>query len=108
MLSDLPNDQAEKAHGVIRENLARYQAPFSTGYETMGPAVAAPAQQQIVAAQTKTCPRCGWKGAPGLSSVAIAAHHSEKSAHYFEVCHMATSPFSRACSPSVATSLAVG
>ena len=66
MLNDLPNDQAEKAYGIIRENIARYQTPFSTGYAAMGPTVAAPVQQQIVAAQMKTCPKCGQKGALGL------------------------------------------
>ncbi len=66
MLNDLPNDQAEKAYGIIRENLARYQTPFSTGYPAMGPALDAPVQQQIAAGQTKTCAKCGWKGAPGL------------------------------------------
>jgi len=66
MLNDLPNDQAEKAYGIIRENLARYQTPFSTGYATMGPAVAAPVQQQVVTAQTKICPKCGQKSALGL------------------------------------------
>src|SRR5216683_4287017 len=66
MLNDLPNDQAEKAYGIIRENLARYQTPFSTGYAAMGPTVAAPVQQQIVAPQTKTCPKSGQKSALGL------------------------------------------
>ncbi len=31
-LSDLPNSEAEKAYGIIRENLVRFQAPFSAGY----------------------------------------------------------------------------
>ncbi len=31
-LSDLPTDLAEKAYGIIRENIGRFQAPFSTGY----------------------------------------------------------------------------
>ena len=63
MLNDLPNEQAQKAYGIIRENLARYQTPFSAGYATMGPAGAAPAQQQVAAAQMKTCPKCGQKSA---------------------------------------------
>lgn len=66
MLNDLPNDQAEKAYGIIRENLARYQTPFSAGSAAMGPAGAAPAQQQVVAAQMKTCSKCGRQSAPGL------------------------------------------
>ena len=66
MLNDLPNDQAEKAYGIIRENLARYQTPFSTGYATMGPGAAGLVQQQVVTAQMKTCAKCGQKSAPGL------------------------------------------
>src|ERR1700694_1376845 len=31
-LSDLPNSDAEKAYGIIRENLVRFQAPLSAGY----------------------------------------------------------------------------
>ena len=31
MLGDLPNDEAEKAYGIIRENLVRYQSPFTAG-----------------------------------------------------------------------------
>ncbi len=66
MLNDLPNEQAQKAYGIIRENIARYQTPFSSGYAAMGPAGGAPVQQQAVTAQMKTCPKCGQKSAPGL------------------------------------------
>ena len=31
-LSDLPTDLAEQAYGIIRENIGKFQAPFSTGY----------------------------------------------------------------------------
>jgi hypothetical protein len=31
-LDKLPNDLAEKGYGVIRENIGKYQSPFSTGY----------------------------------------------------------------------------
>jgi hypothetical protein len=31
-LGDLPNSEAEQAYGIIRENIGKYQAPFSTGY----------------------------------------------------------------------------
>ena len=31
-LSDLPTNLAEQAYGIIRENIGRFQAPFSTGY----------------------------------------------------------------------------
>jgi hypothetical protein len=47
-LGDLPNSEAEKAYGVIRENIARYQVPLSAGYagvqetrQTPSPSVAA-------------------------------------------------------------------
>ncbi|OLD00929.1 hypothetical protein AUG19_08620 [archaeon 13_1_20CM_2_54_9] len=65
MLNDLPNEQAEKAYGIIRENLARFQTPFSTGYAAMGPGGTPPLQQQM-AAQMKTCSKCGQKSAQGL------------------------------------------
>ena len=31
-LGDLPNTEAEQAYGIIRENIGKFQAPFSTGY----------------------------------------------------------------------------
>lgn len=31
-LGKLPNSLAEKGYGIIRENVDRFQAPFSTGY----------------------------------------------------------------------------
>jgi hypothetical protein len=31
-LGDLPNSEAEKAYGIVRENIGKFQAPFSTGY----------------------------------------------------------------------------
>jgi hypothetical protein len=34
-LDNLPNDLAEKGYGVIRENIGKFQTPFSTGYATM-------------------------------------------------------------------------
>ena len=36
-LGKLPNLLAEKAYGIIRENLGRFQAPFSTGYANAPP-----------------------------------------------------------------------
>jgi hypothetical protein len=30
-LGDLSNSEAEKAYGIIRENIGKFQAPFSTG-----------------------------------------------------------------------------
>ena len=55
-LSDLPNSDAEKAYGIIRENLVRFQAPFSggygavPGYQQQGPPPASP---------TRFCQKCG-------------------------------------------------
>lgn len=55
-LNDLPNADAEKAYGIIRSNIARYQTPFSTGYAAMAPAapMAMPAAPMGV-----KCPKCG-------------------------------------------------
>ena len=47
-LENLPNSDAERAYGLIRENLARYQPPFSEGM--MG----APNHQQAPPTQTPT------------------------------------------------------
>jgi hypothetical protein len=33
-LDNLPNDLAEKGYGIIRENIGKFQSPFSTGYST--------------------------------------------------------------------------
>jgi hypothetical protein len=33
-LENLPNDLAEKGYGIIRENIGKFQSPFSTGYAT--------------------------------------------------------------------------
>jgi hypothetical protein len=49
-LENLPNSDAERAYGLIRENLSRYQAPFSQGM--MG----APAYEQAPPAQTPSAP----------------------------------------------------
>ncbi len=34
-LENLPNDLAEKGYGIIRENIGKFQSPFSTGYATI-------------------------------------------------------------------------
>jgi Bacterial PH domain len=57
-LNDLPNSDAEKAYGIIRSNIARYQTPFSTGYATMAPAGPMPAPVQAAAVGMR-CPKCG-------------------------------------------------
>ncbi len=62
MLSDLPNDEAQRAYGIVRENLVRYQTPFAGAYPAMG-MVPMPAQQApVMAAAQQTgvfCRKCG-------------------------------------------------
>ena len=62
-LNDLPNSDAEKAYGIIRSNIARYQTPFSTGYAGMAPAAGAiPAAMQTPVAAAAVgirCSKCG-------------------------------------------------
>jgi Bacterial PH domain/zinc-ribbon domain len=53
-LTELPNSDAEKAYGLIRENLVRYQSP--AGVQT-----APPFRQPSVA----VCPHCGASVQPG-------------------------------------------
>jgi Bacterial PH domain len=36
-IGELPNSEAEKAYGIIRENIGKYQTPFSTGYAAVPP-----------------------------------------------------------------------
>jgi hypothetical protein len=69
-LNDLPTSEAEKAYGIIRDNLARFQTPFSTGYanppfrQQGAPAGAPPARicakcGANIAAGQKFCGNCG-------------------------------------------------
>jgi len=53
-LNDLPNAEAERAYGLIRENLVRYQAPFTAGYAGIPQRQPAPIVQGTV-----VCPKCG-------------------------------------------------
>ena len=53
-LNDLPNSEAEKAYGIVRENLVRYQSPF-----TAGGAGVPPMQQQQRPQSAMICPKCG-------------------------------------------------
>ena len=57
-LADLPNADAEKAYGIIRSNIARYQTPFATGYAAMAPA-GPMAQPMPSAAMGVRCSKCG-------------------------------------------------
>jgi hypothetical protein len=52
-MKDLPNQDAERAYGIIRENLVRYQSPFTT------PGVAIPPMQQQARPVSMACPKCG-------------------------------------------------
>ena len=63
-LTDLSNSDAEKAYGIIRSNIARYQTPFATGYAAMAPAN--PIVQPVsTAAMGTKCPKCGQISGPG-------------------------------------------
>ena len=68
-LDDLPNSDAQKAYGIIRENLVRYQTPFTAAASGVPPVrqAAAPLSpatscakcgSQLVAGQ-KFCGNCG-------------------------------------------------
>ena len=64
-LADLPNSDAEKAYGIIRSNIARYQTPFATGYAAIAPA--APMPQPVPAtAMGIRCPKCGQISSQGV------------------------------------------
>jgi len=52
-LKDLPNSDAERAYGIIRENLVRYQSPFTAA------AAGVPPMQQQARPMSSTCPKCG-------------------------------------------------
>jgi hypothetical protein len=59
-LNDLPNSDAEKAYGLIRENLVRFQSPFTAGYAGI------PQTQPMPPAKpSAVCPKCGAPLAPG-------------------------------------------
>ena len=55
-LTELPNSQAERAYGLIRENLVRYQAPF-TAAATGVPPYRHPATAPVP--PTGVCKKCG-------------------------------------------------
>jgi hypothetical protein len=54
-LNDLPNSDAERAYGIIRENLVRYQAPFTAGAAGVPPFQ----QQRQQRAPVASCLKCG-------------------------------------------------
>ena len=56
-LSDLPNSDAQKAYGVIRQNVIRFQAPLAAGYAGLPPYQQA--SQVGVPVASGTCSKCG-------------------------------------------------
>jgi hypothetical protein len=57
-LQDLPNSEAEKAYGIIRENLVRFQTPLSYSSTNAGPNTAPGPQvitREIVKVRCKYC-----------------------------------------------------
>jgi hypothetical protein len=66
-LNDLPNGDAEKAYGIIRSNISRFQTPFSTGYAGMAPVMGmgGMVQQQPPQMQGIVCGKCGARSAAG-------------------------------------------
>jgi Bacterial PH domain/zinc-ribbon domain len=59
-LSDLPNADAQKAYGLIRENLVKYQDPFAASYAGI------PQAQPVHPVQgASICPKCGASVAAG-------------------------------------------
>jgi len=59
-LNDLPNSEAEKAYGIIRENVVRYQSPF-----TAGAAGVPPLQRPAAGVAPAVCQKCGSALTPG-------------------------------------------
>jgi len=69
VLENLPNSDAEKAYGLIRENLSRYQAPFSQGmmgvtaYQQIPPAQPPPTAEPTTVVEREVvkikCRYCG-------------------------------------------------
>ncbi len=54
-LNDLPNSDAERAYGIIRENLVRFQAPFTPPTD----GTAQPRQIMSPAPSAAYCKKCG-------------------------------------------------
>ena len=67
-LGDLPNSDAQRAYGIIRENIARFQNPMALSPYGMNPSPYASYQQQMIRAPATdstqvstvmTCKKCG-------------------------------------------------
>ncbi len=63
-LGDLPNSDAEKAYGIVRENLVRFQAPFSAGYAGV-PSFQQSPPQMARSSGMGACTKCGAALVPG-------------------------------------------
>jgi len=69
-LGELPNSAAEKAYGIIRENIARFQNQLTVGAYGMAP-VSYPAYQQqatmtaVATIAGPVCKKCGGTSVPG-------------------------------------------
>jgi DNA-directed RNA polymerase subunit RPC12/RpoP len=55
-LDSIPNDQAQKAYGLVRENLLKFQSPYAAAAAGVMPAGVAPPQQVSSAGY---CNKCG-------------------------------------------------
>lgn len=62
-LGDLPNSDAERAYGIVRENLVRYQAPFTAGSAGVPPFQQGP--PPMAPSGGGTCRKCGAALTPG-------------------------------------------
>ncbi len=63
-LNDLPNADAEKVYGLIRENLVKYQTPVTAAYPATTPTTTS-IQQLSQASQGVFCKKCGQRSTPG-------------------------------------------
>jgi len=62
-LNDLPNAEAEKVYGLIRENLVKFQPSGSSGFPTTAGPTAI--QQQPQSVQGVFCKKCGQRSSAG-------------------------------------------
>ena len=78
MLDSIPNDQAQKAYGLVRENLVKFQTPYAAA--GVMPIGTAPPQQASsggycnkcgspLATGQMFCGKCGTAVSPGASTV---------------------------------------
>ncbi len=112
MLNDLPNSEAEKAYGIIRENLVRYQTPSYAGYPSMAQgmgAMMAPAMQQTPQATSLAgglvCKKCGQRAAQGTRFCGSVGPSSNSLFHGFQPSGSKHYSFSMTCLTSSPTRL---